>query len=86
MLDAESVAISNSTRQPWEDRKITEVDGPCPGIPSDEISYLLVIYPVQANFTTASASQLLEVLDRQGAVGLETRLRALRDSGVIDTP
>jgi len=38
------------------------------------------------NFTDVPSSELLDVLDRQGAVGLATRIRALRDSGVIETP
>jgi type IV pilus assembly protein PilN len=84
LLDSETVAISNSTRQ--EEFQDPEVDGRCPGTPADAEFYTLVNYTVRANFTAIPATQLLETLDRQGAVGLGTRIRALRDSGVIDTP
>ncbi|MGD1904376.1 MAG: PilN domain-containing protein [Leptolyngbyaceae cyanobacterium] len=84
LLDSETVLISNSTRQ--EESQDPEVDGRCPNTPTDAKFYTLVNYTIQANFTDIPASQLLETLDRQGAVGLGTRIRALRDSGVIDTP
>lgn len=86
LLDSKTVVINSSTRQDIDQQKDSTVDGTCPGSPSDDRFYQLVDYTIQANFTAASASQLLEVLDRQGAVGLEARIRALRDSGVIDTP
>jgi type IV pilus assembly protein PilN len=84
LLDGETVLIRNSTRQ--QESQDPEVDGRCPNTPADAKFYTLVDYTIQANFTDIPASQLLETLDRQGAIGLGTRIRALRDSGVIDTP
>ncbi|HEY9887725.1 MAG TPA: hypothetical protein V6D02_04945 [Candidatus Obscuribacterales bacterium] len=43
-------------------------------------------FTLEGNFSDVPAADLLDVLDRQGAVGLATRIRALRDSGVIEAP
>jgi type IV pilus assembly protein PilN len=84
LLDSQTVVIDSSTRQ--DEVQDPEEVGRCPGTPADARGYTLVAYTIQANLTDIPASQLLETLDRQGAVGLGTRIRALRDSGVIDTP
>ncbi len=84
LLDSDTVLINNSARQ--DAIQDPEVDGRCPNTPADAKFYSLVDYTIQANFTDIPAAQLLETLDRQGAIGLATRIRALRDSGVIDAP
>ena len=86
LLDSETVVIGTANQQSPENRQDAVEDGRCPGTPADVRFYSLVDYTIQANLTDIPASQLLETLDRQGAVGLGTRIRALRDSGVIDTP
>ena len=44
----------------------------------------LVDYTIQANITSTPAAELMDELERQGAVGLVARLRALRETGVIE--
>jgi type IV pilus assembly protein PilN len=83
LLVADTVALISSQRQ--TDLQDPEVDGTCPGTPAGQPEFL-VNYSVQANLTDIPADQLLDTLDRQGAVGLAARIRALRDSGVIDAP
>ena len=41
-------------------------------------------YTIAANITDTPASELIDELERQGNVGLVTRLRALRETGVIE--
>lgn len=81
LLDSATVLISQAEKR--EELLDPEVDGACPGSPPNTPDFL-VDFTIDANLTTTPATQLLEVLDRQGAVGLATRIRALRDSGVIE--
>jgi type IV pilus assembly protein PilN len=60
-----------------------ETQGRCPGTPVGQAEFL-VTYAIQANITNTPAAQLVDELDRQGTVGLVTRLRALRETGVIE--
>lgn len=83
LLDSETVIVSEATRQ--EEFLNPEVFGNCPGSPTDTPE-LLVDFTIQGNLTEVPSSELLDVLERQGAVGLSTRIRALRDAGVIETP
>lgn len=93
LLDAESVAIvtaerpqtfgssSSGTNLPLVTNPA--VEGTCPGSP-EGTPEILVEFQIQANLTPTPSSELLNVLDRQGAVGLASRIRALRDSGVVE--
>ncbi|NER78957.1 MAG: pilus assembly protein PilN [Leptolyngbya sp. SIO1D8] len=82
LLDGGTVAISQAEKR---EELLSIEQGSCPN--SDpETPEFLVDFTIQSNLSDVPASDLLEVLDRQGAVGLATRIRALRDSGVIDTP
>jgi type IV pilus assembly protein PilN len=81
LLNPASVAIERAEQQ----AEILDplVQGRCPGTPVDAPSYL-VDYTLRANLTDTPASELIEELEQQGAVGLVTRLRALRDTGVLE--
>lgn len=81
LLDASTVAINRAQQQ--TELLDPAVDGRCPNAPVDAPS-ALVDYTIQANITSTPASQLVDELDRRGAVGLVTRLRALRETGVIE--
>lgn len=83
LLDSGTVVISQSARQ--EEFLDPNIDGTCPGTPAGTVT-ALVDFTIRANLTSIPATELLTTLDRQGAVGLATRIRALRDSGVIETP
>ena len=83
LLGASSVAIDESTRR--TDLLDPQIDGVCPNSPPNRPE-ILVDFTLTGNFTDVPSEDLLDVLDRQGAVGLATRIRALRDSGVIETP
>jgi type IV pilus assembly protein PilN len=83
LLDGGTVVISQSARQ--EEFLDPDTDGTCPGTPAGTVT-ALVDFTIRANLTDIPATELLTTLDRQGAVGLATRIRALRDSGVIETP
>lgn len=83
MLDGSTVAISTAEKR--EELLDPEVDGVCPNSPPDRPE-LLVDFTLDGNFSDVPSADLLDVLERQGAVGLATRIRALRDSGVIETP
>jgi type IV pilus assembly protein PilN len=83
LLDSNSVVISQSALQ--QQALNPETDGTCPGTPAGTIT-ALVDFTIRANLTDIPATELLTTLDRQGAVGLATRIRALRDAGVITTP
>lgn len=83
LLDSNTVVITQSARQ--EQFLDPDTDGTCPGTPAGTVT-ALVDFNIRANLTSISATELLTTLDRQGAVGLATRIRALRDSGVIETP
>ncbi|MEM6836133.1 MAG: PilN domain-containing protein [Cyanobacteria bacterium P01_C01_bin.120] len=83
LLEASSVTIAESQRR--EEFLDPEVDGVCPESPPNRPESL-VDFTLSGNFTDVPSADLLDILDRQGAVGLATRIRALRDSGVIETP
>ncbi|MBE7381969.1 MAG: PilN domain-containing protein [Leptolyngbya sp. SIO1E4] len=83
LLDGRSVAISQAEKR--TELLNPQEEGTCPDSPPDTPDFL-VDFTIQGNLSDVPASDLLEVLDRQGAVGLATRIRALRDSGVIETP
>jgi type IV pilus assembly protein PilN len=85
LLAADTVTIDTSEKRGSSDLLDPAVDGVCPGSPPS-LPELLVDFTLLGNFTDVPSSELLDVLDRQGAVGLATRIRALRDSGVIETP
>jgi type IV pilus assembly protein PilN len=79
----ESATVSIEQAQQQSELLDPTVDGRCPGTPIDTPSFL-VDYTIRANITNTPASELIDELDRQGAVGLVTRLRALRETGVIE--
>lgn len=79
LLESETVDITQAVRQ--STLLDPAVDGSCPGTP-EGVRIALVDFTIVANITNVRASDLLETLDRQGAVGLAARIRALRDSGV----
>jgi type IV pilus assembly protein PilN len=81
LLNPASVAIERAEQQ--AEMLDPLVEGRCPGTPVDAPSYL-VDYTLRANLTDTPASELIEELEQQGAVGLVTRLRALRDTGVLE--
>lgn len=81
LLDAGTVAIVQAQQQ--QQLLDPTVDGRCPNTPVDSPSFL-VDYTIRANITSTPSSQLVEELDRRGSVGLVTRLRALRETGVIE--
>jgi len=81
LLEAPSVAITQAEQQ--EEPLDPLVDGRCPGTPANVPSYL-VDYALHANITSTPAAELMDELERQGAVGLVARLRALRETGVIE--
>ncbi len=83
MLDGNSITIA--TAQKRAEILDPQVDGVCPGSPPDRPE-VLVDFNLTGNFSSVPSTALLDVLDRQGAVGLATRIRALRDSGVIQNP
>jgi type IV pilus assembly protein PilN len=83
LLDGRSVAIARSEKR--SEILDPQVDGVCPGSPADRPE-ILVDFEIAGNFSEVPSAALLDVLDRQGAVGLATRIRALRDSGAIQTP
>ena len=79
LLDGRSVAISESRGQD------SLLLASC-ATPTSESLVLLVDFTLQGNLSDVPSSDLLEVLESQGAVGLAARVRALRDAGVIETP
>lgn len=81
LLQSDSVRVTRSLKQ--EELLDPEVQGRCPGTPVGEPERL-VDFTVQANITNVPASQLIEELERQGTVGLVARLRALRETGVLE--
>lgn len=83
LLEASSVAIDSAQKR--DELLDPQVDGVCPNSPPNRPE-VLVDFTLTGNFTDVPAADLLDILDRQGAVGLATRIRALRDSGVIETP
>lgn len=83
LLEASSVAIDSAQKR--DELLDPQVDGVCPNSPPNRPE-VLVDFTITGNFSDVPAADLLDILDRQGAVGLATRIRALRDSGVIETP
>lgn len=83
LLEASSVAINEAQKR--DELLNPDVDGVCPNSPPNRPE-VLVDFTISGNFTDVPSADLLDILDRQGAVGLATRIRALRDSGVIETP
>jgi type IV pilus assembly protein PilN len=81
LLQSESVAIDNAQQQ--SELLDPQTQGACPGTPAGEPDFL-VDYTIQANITDTPAAELIDELERQGNVGLVTRLRALRETGVIE--
>ena len=61
------------------------VDGRCPGDGNQaETSVQLVQYTISSNITNIPASELLQVLEQKGTVGLVARIRALQQTGVVE--
>lgn len=81
LLQSPSVKIAQAQQQ--DSLLDPETQGRCPGTPAGDPEFL-VDYTIQANITDTPASQLIDELERQGTVGLVTRLRALRETGVIE--
>ncbi len=81
LLEASTVAITEADQQ--EELLDPVVQGRCPGTPPNVPTYL-VDYSIRANITNTPSAELMDELERQGAVGLVTRLRALRETGVIE--
>jgi type IV pilus assembly protein PilN len=81
LLQSSSVRVTRSQKQ--EEFVDPNIQGRCPGTAAGDPD-ILVDYTIQANLTSAPASQLIEELERQGTVGLVARLRALRDTGVLE--
>ncbi len=81
LLQSASVTIESAQQQ--NELLDPETEGSCPGTPVGEPNFL-VDYTINANLTDTPAAQLIDELERQGNVGLVTRLRALRETGVIE--
>lgn len=81
LLQSASVTIENAQQQ--GDLLDPATQGTCPGTTAGEPTFL-VDYTIAANITDTPAAQLIDELERQGNVGLVTRLRALRETGVIE--
>lgn len=81
LLEASTVAITEADQQ--DELLDPQVQGRCPGTPPNVPTYL-VDYSIRANITNTPSAELIDELERQGAVGLVARLRALRETGVIE--
>ncbi|MBD2230468.1 PilN domain-containing protein [Phormidium tenue] len=81
LLQSETVAISQAQQQPT--LLDPQTQGRCPGTAVGDPDFL-IDYTIGANITDTPASQLVDELERQGTVGLVTRLQALREKGVIE--
>ncbi|MEM0980857.1 MAG: PilN domain-containing protein [Cyanobacteria bacterium P01_H01_bin.58] len=73
LLQGESVTISSA---------VAQSDYQLATCPSAGNPVLPIDFTIQANFSDVPSSELLEVLNTQGAVGLATRVRAIRDTGL----
>lgn len=73
LIQGESVTISSAVVQD----EIRLAACPTAGNP-----VLPIDFTIQANFSDVPSSELLDVLNNQGAVGLATRVRAIRDVGL----
>jgi type IV pilus assembly protein PilN len=80
LLQSQSVAINQAQQQPT--LLDPQTQGRCPGTAVGDPDFL-IDYTIAANITNTPASELVDELERQGTVGLVTRLRALREKGVI---
>ncbi len=81
LLESATVSIERAERQTT--LLDPSVDGRCPNTPVNTPSFL-VDYTIRANITDTPSSQLIDEFERKGAVGLASRLRALRETGVIE--
>ncbi|MFQ4140335.1 PilN domain-containing protein [Nodosilinea sp. PGN35] len=81
LLQSQTVAISQAQQQPT--LLDPQTQGRCPGTPVGDPDFL-IDYTIGASITDTPASQLVDELERQGTVGLVTRLQALRERGVIE--
>ena len=81
LLQSQTVAISQAQQQPT--LLDPQTQGRCPGTAVGDPDFL-IDYTIGANITSTPSSQLVDELERQGTVGLVTRIRALREKGVIE--
>jgi type IV pilus assembly protein PilN len=81
LLQSASVEITQAQQQgsPLD----PDTQGRCPGTPAGQPEFL-VDYAIRANITDTPSAELIDELESQGTVGLVTRLRALRETGVIE--
>lgn len=80
LLDANSVQLLQSQRP---DEPLPPEEGSCPGTPPGTPVFL-VDYTIRANLTPTPSTELVEELENRGTVGLVSRLRALRQTGVLN--
>ncbi|TVQ09592.1 MAG: pilus assembly protein PilN [Leptolyngbya sp. DLM2.Bin27] len=81
LLQSQTVAINQAQQQPT--LLDPQTQGRCPGTAVGDPDFL-IDYSIGANITSTPASQLVDELERQGTVGLVSRLQALREKGVIE--
>ncbi len=81
LLQSQTVAISQAQQQPT--LLDPQTQGRCPGTAVGDADFL-IDYTIGANITDIPSSQLIDELERQGTVGLVSRLQALREKGVIE--
>lgn len=81
LLQSNTVAISQAQQQPT--LLDPQTQGRCPGTAVGDPDFL-IDYTIGASITDTPSSQLIDELERQGTVGLVSRLQALREKGVIE--
>ncbi|PZO35847.1 MAG: pilus assembly protein PilN [Shackletoniella antarctica] len=81
LLQSDTVAISQAQQQPT--LLDPQTQGRCPGTAVGDPDFL-IDYTIGASITDTPSSQLIDELERQGTVGLVSRLQALREKGVIE--
>jgi len=81
LLQSDTVAISQAQQQPT--LLDPQTQGRCPGTAVGDPDFL-IDYTIGASITDTPSSQLVDELERQGTVGLVSRLQALREKGVIE--
>ncbi len=81
LLQSDTVAISQAQQQPT--LLDPQTQGRCPGTAVGDPDFL-IDYTIGASITDIPSSQLIDELERQGTVGLVSRLQALREKGVIE--
>lgn len=81
LMQSDTVAISQAQQQPT--LLDPQTQGRCPGTATGDVDFL-IDYTIGANITDIPSSQLIDELERQGTVGLVSRLQALREKGVIE--